>query len=147
MKRNGTEITETSRKVNEPLAQAVCAVADEEFRVMESGDVAGFLTLLAPDTLFLPPNDSPKVGAAVGPWIADFLKDFRVHFQAHKHEEIITLGEWTVLRTSFRWSVIPRTGGDALVRLGNTVRFFRRDDAGSWRLAREIWNTYPTPGA
>lgn len=41
-----------SLQVNEPSAQGVYAVADEVFRVMESGDVAAFLALLAPEALF-----------------------------------------------------------------------------------------------
>jgi ketosteroid isomerase-like protein len=137
-------MAETLGNVDESSAQAVYAVADEEFHVMESGNAAAFVALLAPDAIFLPPNDSPKEGAAVGPWMAEFLEGFKVHFQEREHEEIVMLGEWAVLRTSFRWSVVPRTEGDALVRFGNTVRFFRRGRTGSWRLAREIWNTYPT---
>jgi ketosteroid isomerase-like protein len=55
-------------------AEAVCALADEEFRAMESADVPAFMALLAPDVLFLPPNDRPKEGGGVAPWIREFLK-------------------------------------------------------------------------
>jgi ketosteroid isomerase-like protein len=27
--------------------------------------------------------------------------------------------------------------------MGNTVRLFRQDESGTWKLAREIWTTYP----
>jgi ketosteroid isomerase-like protein len=95
-------------------AEAVCALADEEFRAMESADVPAFMALLAPDVLFLPPNDRPKEGGGVAPWIREFLKGFGVVFQGRSHEELLRLGEWAVLRTSFRWRVAaPVSTGDA----------------------------------
>jgi ketosteroid isomerase-like protein len=124
-------------------ATAVQAVADEEFRAMASGDVAAFLRLLAADVVFLPPNEAPKSGSAVAPWIEEFLRGYTVEFQLHHHDDVFLAGSWALLRTSFRWRVAPRAAGDALVRLGSTVRLFRQD-AGVWKLAREIWATYPT---
>jgi ketosteroid isomerase-like protein len=121
---------------------AVRAVADEELRAMESGDLAGFLKLLADDAVFFPPNSPPVAGAAVAPWIGEFLEAYRVTFETFRHEELLFLGEWAVLRTSFRWKVVSRTGQDSFLRLGTTVRTFRRTRTSVWRLAREIWNTY-----
>jgi ketosteroid isomerase-like protein len=126
-------------------AVAVKALADEEFRTMASGDVPAFLRILAPDVAFFPPNEPPKTGSAVAPWIGDFLSGYTVEFQQQHHDEVLLADDWALLRTGFRWRVAPRAGGDAVVRLGNTVRLFRRDDAGAWRLAREIWTTYPAP--
>jgi ketosteroid isomerase-like protein len=127
----------------EEAAKGVKAVADEEFGAMATGDVAAFLRLLAPDAVFFPPNEPPKSGAAVAPWIGEFLGGYTVEFQQHHHEDVLLGERWAVLRTAFQWSVAPRRGGETLVRLGNTVRLFRQDDTGSWRLAREIWTTYP----
>lgn len=126
-------------------ATAVKAVADEEFRAMASGDVPAFLHLLAPDVVFFPPNEPPKAGSAVAPWIGDFLSGYTVEFEQHHHDEVLLADDWALLRTGFRWRVTPRAGGDAFARLGNTVRLFRRDDGGAWQLAREIWTTYPAP--
>jgi ketosteroid isomerase-like protein len=124
-------------------AAAVQAVADDEFRAMASGDVAAFLRILAPDVVFFPPNEAPKSGPGVAPWIGEFLRGYTVEFQQHRHDDVLLADTWALLRTSFSWRVAPRAGGDAVVRLGNTVRLFRRDDAGAWQLAREIWTTYP----
>jgi ketosteroid isomerase-like protein len=124
-------------------AAAVLAVADEEFRAMASGDVAAFLHVLAPDVVFFPPNDAPKSGQKIAPWIGEFLKGYAVEFEQHQHDDVLVADNWAVLCTSFRWRVSPRAGGDALLRLGNTVRLFRRHEAGAWQLAREIWTTYP----
>jgi ketosteroid isomerase-like protein len=125
------------------VATAVKAVADEEFRAMARGDLAAFLRLLAPDVVFFPPNESPKSGSAVAPWIGEFLSGYTVDFQQYHHDDVFLADRWALLRTSFKWRVAPRAGGDALVRLGNTVRLFRQDDKGVWQLAREIWTTYP----
>jgi ketosteroid isomerase-like protein len=124
-------------------ASAVKAVADEEFAAMAKGDVTAFLGLLAPDVMFFPPNEPPKFGSAVAPWIREFLSGYRVEFQQHQHDDVLLTDHWALLRTGFRWRVAPRAGGDALVRLGNTVRLFQQDDSGAWQLAREIWTTYP----
>ena len=124
-------------------AADVLAVADEEFRAMTGAEVASFLRILAPDVVFFPPNDSPKAGSEVAPWIGAFLEGYTVEFEEHRHDDILLTDTWAALRTSFRWRVCPRAGGDAVVRLGNTVRLFRRSSAGPWKLAREIWTTYP----
>jgi ketosteroid isomerase-like protein len=125
------------------VATAVKAVADEEFRAMARGDLAAFLRLLAPDVVFFPPNEPPRSGSAVAPWIGEFLSGYTVDFQQYHHDDVLLSDRWALLRTSFKWRVAPRAGGDALVRLGNTVRLFRQDDKGVWQLAREIWTTYP----
>jgi ketosteroid isomerase-like protein len=124
-------------------ATAVKAVADEEFRAMAAGDVAAFLRILAPDAVFFPPNEPPKSGSAVEPWISEFLAGYAVEFQEHGHDEVLLADGWALLRTGFRWTVAPRAGGQGFVRLGNTVRLFRQNEAGTWQLAREIWTTYP----
>jgi ketosteroid isomerase-like protein len=128
------------------ISEAVETVADEEFRVMEAGDVSRFLDLVTDDVIFFPPNSSPKTGDAVAPWIAEFLQGYTVAFQERRHDELLTSDDWAVLRTSFRWRVAPRAGGDGFVRRGNTVRVFRRAGNGSWQLAREIWNTFSPAG-
>jgi ketosteroid isomerase-like protein len=124
-------------------AAGVLAVADDEFRAMGSADITSFLRLLAPDVVFFPPNDSPKSGCEVAPWIREFLEGYAVDFEEHHHDDVLLFGSWAFLRTRFRWKVSPRGGGDPLVRLGNTVRLFRRSDTEAWQLAREIWTTYP----
>jgi ketosteroid isomerase-like protein len=128
--------------VSEGAARAVRGVADEEFTAMAKGDIKSFLGLLAPDVIFFPPNEPPKSGSAVAPWIHEFLRGYTVEFQQHQHDDVFLADGWALLRTGFRWQVTPRAGGDALVRLGNTVRLFRQDDTGAWQLAREIWTTY-----
>jgi ketosteroid isomerase-like protein len=124
-------------------AAAVQAVADEEFQAMAIGDVSAFLRLLAPDAAFFPPNETPKSGSAVAGWIGEFLRGYAVEFLQSHHDEVWLADTWAVLRTSFRWRVAPRAGGDAFVRSGNTVRLFGKGDTGAWRLVREIWATYP----
>lgn len=132
-----------SRTARSAVAAAVEAVADEEFRSMARGDVTAFLGILAPDVLFFPPNEPPRSGAGVGPWIAEFLGSHTVEFQEHHHDEVLLGQDWALLRTRFRWRVVPRNGGDGFVRLGNTVRVFRQGESGAWQLAREIWTTHP----
>jgi ketosteroid isomerase-like protein len=122
---------------------AVKATADDEFRAMATGDVAAFERLLAPDATFFPPNEPPKSGPAVVPWIGAFLGAYVVLFEEQHHDDVLLANGWALLRTGFRWKVTPRTGGAAIDRLGNTVRVFRQDEAGAWRLSREIWATYP----
>jgi len=124
-------------------AAAVRAVADDEFRAMATGDVEAFARLLAPDAIFFPPNEPPKSGPAVAPWIGAFLGAYGVCFEEQHHDDVLLADGWALLRTGFRWKVTPRAGGEAIDRLGNTVRVFRQDEAGAWRLAREIWTTYP----
>ena len=128
---------------SEEAATAVRAVADEEFDAMAKGDVAAFLRLLAPDAVFFPPNEPPKSGPEVAPWIGGFLSGFTVQFQERRHEDVLLGERWAALRTDFRWKVAPKGPGDAIVRRGTTVRLLRQDDGGAWRLAREIWTTYP----
>ena len=124
-------------------AAAVKAVADDEFRAMANGEVDAFARLLAPDAIFFPPNEPPKSGPAVAPWIGGFIGAYAVSFVERHHDDVLLADGWALLRTGFWWKVTPRAGGEAIDRLGNTVRVFRQDEAGAWRLSREIWTTYP----
>jgi ketosteroid isomerase-like protein len=125
------------------VAAEVQGVADDEFRAMASGDVAAFLDLLSPDVVFFPPNEAPRSGSAVAPWIGQFLSGYTVEFLRHRHDECFLAEGQALLRTSFKWRVTPRAGGEDLVRQGNTMRVFRQDETGAWRLTREIWTIYP----
>jgi uncharacterized protein (TIGR02246 family) len=124
-------------------AAAVTAVADDEFRAMASGDVEAFARLLAPDAIFFPPNEPPRSGADIAPWIRAFLGAYAVSFEEQRHDDVLLADGWALLRTGFRWKVTPRAGGAPIDRRGNTVRVFHQDESGAWRLAREIWTTYP----
>ena len=121
----------------------VRGAADEEFRAMACGDVAAFLNLLSPDVVFFPPNEAPRSGSAVAPWIGQFLSGYTVEFLNHRHDECLLAEGWALLRTSFKWRVTRRVGGEDFVRQGNTMRVFRQDASGAWLLTREIWTTYP----
>jgi ketosteroid isomerase-like protein len=133
-----TVVTETDR-----VTAMVQDVADEEFRAMAHADVAAFLKLLSPDVVFFPPNEAPRSGSAVAPWIGQFLSGYTVEFLSHRHDECLLAEGRALLRTSFKWRVTPRAGGEHFIRLGNTVRVFRQDETGAWLLTREIWTTYP----
>jgi ketosteroid isomerase-like protein len=121
----------------------VPGVADEEFRAMACGDVAAFLSLLSPDVVFFPPNEAPRSGSAVAPWIGQFLSGYTVEFLSYRHDECFLAEGRALLRTSFKWRVTPRAGGEDFVRQGNSMRVFRQDETGAWLLTREIWTTYP----
>ena len=99
------------------------------------GDVDRRRSLLAPD--------QPAVSGreAIVRWARENLFDV---FEIDDHltsEELEVAGSWAWDRGRFIERLIPKAGGDAVETRGKYIIIFQRQDDGSWKWARVIFNS------
>jgi ketosteroid isomerase-like protein len=123
--------------------QQVVATTDEEAAAMRDGDAAGYFAVLTDDALFLPPDQPEKQSAELREWLRDFLERFRVEWLEYVHEESVIVGDLAYHRYSYRRRVTPKAGGQPTVSSGKGLHVLQRQQDGSWKIARNLWNASP----
>jgi len=125
--------------------QLIESVIDAEVESMADDEIERYLTLLAEDALFLPP-DLPSIGGEeLHAWLREFLDEWRIEWLGYRHNETEIRGDLAFHRFSYSWRLEPKRGGQLQVSHGKGLHILRRDGDGDWKIARETWNARPTP--
>ncbi len=122
-------------------ADAVRALADRELAAAAAGDPSMFSAMLTADAVMMPPNEPARAGAAVLPWVQDFMAAVTVSNASYQHDEVTILGDVAIHRFSFTWTITPRAGGTPFTETGKGIHIMRRQADGTWRIAHDVWNT------
>jgi ketosteroid isomerase-like protein len=95
----------------------------------------------------MPPNAPANVGRTmIGSWSQAFLDQFRLQF-ALAVDEVRVLGEWAFERGGYTISLNSKAGGLPMQDSGKYITVYQRKPGGTWRMARDIWNSCnPPPG-
>ena len=123
--------------------RSVRMVAGEEAAAIEAGDSKRYLSLLAPDALFMPPDSSPKSGHDLREWLREFVGQKNVEYLKLTDDETVVEGCLAYHRFTYRWKLTPKAGGEARMGCGKGIHILRRQPDGAWKIAREIWNATP----
>ena len=99
-----------------------------------------FLALLADSVIWMVPNQPSLVGK-------DAVRD-RIHGRlavssinlSNTIDEIRIAGDWAYLRSSFRQSMTPKTGGASIEETGRGIRVLEKAANGSWLITHNLWN-------
>ena len=93
----------------------------------------------------MPPNEPPIVGkAALRSWFLRVTDQFSIDLD-FSVEEVKTSGDWAFERFSFRRTMTPAGGGEPATARGKGIHVYRRQSDGSWKIARDIWNSDEAP--
>jgi uncharacterized protein (TIGR02246 family) len=129
-------------------ADEIRKVGDRMNAFVAVGDIKSILTLMTEDVVFLPPNDTPKVGKdEYHKWVAQFQDRFAVK-STTQSREIRVAGdqayEWGLLQETFT----PRQAGAQPMNFdGKFLRIFLRQPDGAWKIARATWSSnHPAAG-
>ncbi|MGD0166128.1 MAG: nuclear transport factor 2 family protein [Gaiellaceae bacterium] len=131
--------------VNHDDQKNVNATIDEEVEAIADSDVERYFGLLAEDALFLPPGLPSMRGDDLRAWLREFLEEWAIEWLAFRHNETEVAGDLAFHRYSYSWRVTRKTGGELTVAHGKGLHILRRDEDGSWKIARKVWNARPTP--
>jgi uncharacterized protein (TIGR02246 family) len=112
---------------------------------MNENDVQSFFSVVSNDAVFFPPNEPPKSGKELRNWMNNFLNQYTVHFDRYVDEEIVQAGDLVINHYSYVWTVIPKAGGDSMIRQGHGIRILKLQADGLWKITREIWSIYRPP--
>jgi uncharacterized protein (TIGR02246 family) len=101
------------------------------------GDVKTVLSLMADDVVFLVAGHPPMRGRST------FERGLRGLLAQHRIESTSAVQEVEVSGTlAYCWTnltvrIVPRSGGDAVVRAGSAVSVLRKQASGSWVVWRD----------
>lgn len=110
------------------------------------GDTERYITLLTDDAVLLPPNGPAVSGTeAIRTWNNAMSKQFRIVSYAPVDDEVVVDGNWAFRRATVDWTIAPAAGGKAVRDSGKFIIIYRRGSDGSWRVARDIWNSSTGP--
>lgn len=110
------------------------------------GDTERYVTLLTDDAVLLPPNGAPVSGKeAIRTWNNAMSKQFRIVSYASVDDEVVVADDWAFRRATVDWTIAPVAGGEAVRDSGKFIIIYRRGLDGSWRVARDIWNSSTEP--
>jgi len=129
-------------------ASDLAAIADfnqRYLRAINDGDVKALSDLTTDDHVLLAPNAQPLTGKSAN------IDAMRRAFEQFKIDEswdpveTEVSGDWAWQRGGYKVVATPKGGGTARTVTGNFLRIYQRQDDGSWRMTRDMFNSDQRP--
>jgi ketosteroid isomerase-like protein len=107
-----------------------------------AGDTESYVALIAEDAVLMPPNAPPVIGKdAIRSWNQTVSQQFRIEGYTPVDNEVVLAGKWAFRRATADWTLRPLVGGEPIHDSGKFIIIYERQADGSWRVARDIWNS------
>jgi len=121
---------------------AIIDANDGYIRAILSEDLDLLMTYYAEDVTLLPPMSPPIKGKnAVRAYWAEGMKQTTVIEAESTLDEILVFGNWAYSRGRYKGKSIPDDGGHEYDDKLNFSGMWHRNEDGSWRIARDMWNS------
>ncbi len=127
---------------------AIEAVREAEGAAFSAENIYAVMDVVTDDIVFMSPNEPIVSGKeAFREWANGFFAMFSVTIDSYETNEIELAGDLAYERYTGHWTVTPKDGSDAVDETIKGIHIFRRQPDGSWKIARDIWNSdEPLPG-
>lgn len=124
---------------------AIMAIRDAEVAGIASKDTV--MSHLAEDVHFLPEGEPSVHGiAAARAWFAGFASMFNATV-SYSNQTLVFSGDMAVETYDGSLTMTPVAGGDPIVNALKGIHVYRKDAAGNWKLAIDMWNSNTPPMA
>jgi uncharacterized protein (TIGR02246 family) len=125
-----------------PAVNALNRLQKQVDSAIIAGDTERYLTFLTDDAVLMPPNGSVVTGKdAIRSWNQAMSERIRIQAYAPVDDEVIVAGEWAFRRATADWTLAPTAGGEPIRDSAKFIIIYRRQGDGSWKVARDIWNS------
>jgi uncharacterized protein (TIGR02246 family) len=126
--------------------EAVIEIMDRLLAALRAGDLDAFFTLNEDDALWMSPNSNVDLTKET---VQKSVRRIFVAYDFRESElridEVIINGGWAIVRS--RYSGIRLKDVSHLLFGSRHMQILRRQEDGSWRIARNIWNSPFADGA
>ena len=120
-------------------------VREECATAMRAGDVESFMAIVTDDAVLMPPNEPAVTGKeAIRAWTQLFFEQFSIE-PTISVKEVEVVGDWAFERADYTFRLTPVAGGAVMQENIKNLRVLQRQSDGSWKIAREIWNSDHPP--
>jgi uncharacterized protein (TIGR02246 family) len=114
--------------------RAIRELVEKWMAASRTGNIAGVLTLMADDIVFMVPGREP-FGKEAFAKASQGMKDFKFDGKADIRE-LEVHGDWAYLRNFIEVTITP-PGGAPMRRSGYTLSILRKQPSGEWLLTRD----------
>ena len=123
-------------------AEKVARRRDEHIDGFNRQDVAAMSNTVTDDSVTMPPNQAPLIGrAAVEAWWKEGFEVANSTF-TYVPQEVLIGGSWAYDRFDWTMQTELKSTGETTKDSGNCVWLWEKQDDGSWKLSRTIWNSF-----
>jgi uncharacterized protein (TIGR02246 family) len=120
---------------------AIDHVRESHVAALNAGDVDAWTGQFTEDAVQMPPHFSANAGKqAIRAWNAGFLNLFGCQFSLEV-DEVRVAGQWAFERGRYTITLVPKAGGPSMDEAGKYITIYQRQADGSWKMARDIWNS------
>lgn len=113
-----------------------------------SGDVDALVSLFADDAVVMPPNDTTLYGKEeIRAWWGEYFQWFQIESSVETDCEVTMVNDQAFQRALISIVIVPRRGGSKIRDDVRTLTVWRHDDAGSWKISHQIWNSTKPVGS
>ena len=121
---------------------AIEAVREAEGAAFSAENIDAVMDVVTDDIVMMGPNEPLVSGReAVREWANGFTAMFSITFNSYETDEIEVAGDLAYERYTAHWTITPKDGSDAVDEILKGIHIFRRQADGSWKIARDIWNS------
>ncbi len=138
-----TDRSETAIDADIAAIKTVSKQAAEAWKARDWNTFAGFYT---DDTIWMPPGDAPLRGKdALRAWLGTWWDESTTVEITSTPEEIVVIDDWAFERHIESQILIDEVGGEPMQYYYKGIWILRRQEEGSWKVARYIWNENVPP--
>jgi uncharacterized protein (TIGR02246 family) len=125
-------------------AAALRAAVEAYFDAANAGDAARWASLYTEDAVMMPPNSPVVEGrAAIESWLA--MLPVKITDAEGKVLEVEGAGNVAYVRGTYSMSLQIPGVPQSVPQQGKLLQIYARQPAGSWLLARDMWNANSAP--
>lgn len=121
--------------------QAIKRIYEKWDEAENAGDANALVLLVTDDIIWMEPNRPVIVGKAA---LHELLESsYETHSMKNMKtvvDEIRLSGDWAYVRSSYCTIRVPKDGSETVNRIGRIVDLCERQEDGSWKIARDIFN-------
>ena len=119
--------------------EAVKGLISAWTQAVNTNDAERILDLVAADLEMIPPGEPPVTGPQAHQLLRSFFEQHTLGLSSSTLELVVT-GDWAFRRYAYELTLNPKAGGDPITLKGQGIHMFRRQNDGSWKFAKDIWN-------
>lgn len=114
---------------------------------LKAGDAGRAATVYTEDVLVRPAGAPPVQGRpAMETFMANVFAGHSIAEARYDTEELSVYADTAWVFGSYTWEMRPTTGGESVTDRGDYLVKWARQPDGTWRIHRNIFNSYATPG-
>ncbi len=126
---------------------AIASVLQEHVDAINAGEVDALLAGMTDDVVYMPPDQSLLRGKErLREWAVPIYGQFDTHISM-RAEETVVAGDWAWEWGHLSGSMRPIDGGQATQIEGKYFYVYQRQADGSWKIARDIYNSNGPPAS